>query len=400
MAIYMALNSIAGLYDYATLQNQVDSQMTKKHGSQNVSVLVYTRNRIFKDGLRDLMFEGNFRKECKLKFDCIFKQKFKYHVTANLFNSMDAVVVGDDALKHLRDDLLKIYGKVTVNSRKRDQIWVAYSEEASVNVHSTGHFERDTTLDQMFNWTIFQSKNATIQKKFFYIYEKSKHDIYSQSVLGDNTYRKKSKDFCWIISNCDNVFSQNRFKIAENLIGSLSSKVHIWGNAIKRTCVNGKHENVVDHGPINGLHSNYYDEAQKHIQDCKFYFAFENSNCSDYVTEKFLNSIAVGAIPIVNGWWGTYEEQLPGSYIHVNEFANSPQLAEYLERLLKDETMANKYQEWRKFYRYERTGVKTACQLCHKLEKFKSAQLAGEPWKPTIIPSMAERYKTLQKCAS
>ena len=275
-----------------------------------------------------------------------------------------------------------------------------YSEEASVNVYSSGHFERDAILDKMFNWTIFQSKNATIHKKLFHIYEKSKHDKYFQPKPEFNTLQNKSKDFCWMISNCVHIFSQKRFKIAEDLIGALSSKVHIWGRGIRDKCVNGKHKNVENHGSVAGLHQNYYDETQKHIKDCKFYFAFENSNCSDYVTEKFLNSIAVGAIPIVNGWWDTYKELLPGSYIHVNEFANLSQLADYLERLLQDEKMMKKYHEWRKVYRYERTGVKAACQLCQKLEKFKLAQLAGKQWKPTIIPSMFEKYKTLQKCVS
>ena len=275
-----------------------------------------------------------------------------------------------------------------------------YSEEASANVVSSGFFKRDTTLDKMFNWTIFQSKNATIHKKFVHIYKKSEHEIYLQPEPEFNEFQNKSKDFCWMISNCEKVFSQSRYKIAEALIGALSSKVHIWGNAIRDKCVNGTHKNIENHGTVDRLHQNYYDEAQRHIKDCKFYFAFENSNCSDYVTEKFLNSIAVGAIPIVTGWWDTYEELLPGSYIHVNEFSNSSQLAEYLERLLQDEKLMNKYHKWRKFYRYERTGLKAACQLCHKLNKFKLAQLTGKRLKPTIIPSMFEKYKTLQKCVS
>ena len=274
-----------------------------------------------------------------------------------------------------------------------------YSEEASVNVESSGFFERNTILDKMFNWTIFQSKNATIHKKFFHVYKKSQQDI-NLKASEYKTFRKKSKDFCWMISNCGKIFWKNRYKIADNLIDALSSKVHIWGHAIKNKCVNGTHKNIENHGPVVGLHRNYYDEAQRRIKDCKFYFAFENSNCSDYVTEKFLNSISVGAIPIVIGWWDTYREMLPGSYIHVNEFANSSQLAEYLERLLKDEKMMNKYHEWRKFYTYERTGMKAACQLCHKVRKNKLALLAGKPEKPTIIPSMLEKYKTLQKCVS
>ena len=203
-----------------------------------------------------------------------------------------------------------------------------------------------------------------------------------------------------MISNCQNTFSRTRFIIADSLIQSLTSKVHIWGSAINAGCVNGSHQNIVNHGPVNGLHNIYYDVPQKIISDCKFYFAFENSNCSDYVTEKFPNAIEAGAIPIVIGWWESYEELLPGSYIHVNEFANSSQLAEYLASLLKDETKMNKYHEWRNYYRYERTGVKAACELCRKLERFKLDRIAGRRLKPSIITNMAEKYKSLQKCTA
>ncbi|XP_075261462.1 glycoprotein 3-alpha-L-fucosyltransferase A-like [Convolutriloba macropyga] len=274
-----------------------------------------------------------------------------------------------------------------------------YSEEAAEDIRSSSIFERFPILNKMFNWTIFLSRTATIQKKFIHVYKKSENDTASgpkEKFITPN----KTKDFCWMISNCGSTFSKARFKVADALIKSLTSKVHIWGHATGVGCVNGSHPNVVSHGPIGSLGTSYYDVAQKHIKDCKFYFAFENSNCSDYVTEKFLNSIEVGAIPIVVGWWDTYRELLPGSFIHVSEFENPTQLAEYLEGLLRDEKKMKKYQEWREVYRYERTGYKASCELCRKLEKLKLAQIAGAPPEPSIIPNMAEKYMSLQNCAS
>ena len=300
----------------------------------------------------------------------------------------------------LRADLSKIYGNATIKSRKPDQIWVAHSGESSADVRSSQAYEENPILNQLFNWTIFLSKNATIHKKYFHIYKQNYNKFSLKPRKEFNLNTNKSKDFCWMVSNCGGTFSQNRFKIADSLIRSLSNKVHIWGAGIKNGCVKSNHPNIISHGPVEGLHTNFYDEAQERIKDCKFYFAFENSNCTDYVTEKFFNSIAVGAIPVVIGWWDTYRELLPGSFIHVNEFSNTSQLAEYLESLLKDETKMKKYHEWRKYYRYERTGVKAACELCQKLERLKLAQLLGDRSNPSIIPNMAEHYKTLQKCAA
>ena len=36
-------------------------------------------------------------------------------------------------------------------------------------------------------------------------------------------------------------------------------------------------------------------------RDYKFVLAFENSNCVDYITEKFFNALANSVVPIVMG---------------------------------------------------------------------------------------------------
>ena len=251
----------------------------------------------------------------------------------------------------------------------------------------------------MFNWTVFLSRNATIHKKFVHIFKKNKSENSSQKEE-KKLFENKTMDFCWLISNCGKTFSHKRFEIANSLIPLLPSKIHIWGKAIRLGCVKGGHPNIVDHGETYGAGLSYYDIPQSYIKGCKFYFEFENSNCSDYITEKFLNSIEAGAIPIVVGWWDTYRELLPGSFIHVNEFANVSQLAEHLKGLLTDEARLKKYHEWRKVYRYERAGVKASCEFCQKLRKLKLSQIAGERTNPSIIPNMVKEYKTLQKCAS
>ncbi|XP_075258144.1 uncharacterized protein LOC142350253 isoform X2 [Convolutriloba macropyga] len=83
-------------------RNKINNPTTLENEHVNVSVLVYTFSRMFKDGLRDLMFEGNLREECNLQFDCTFKQKFNHQVTPKLFYSMDAVLVGNEAVNFLK----------------------------------------------------------------------------------------------------------------------------------------------------------------------------------------------------------------------------------------------------------------------------------------------------------
>ena len=43
------------------------------------------------------------------------------------------------------------------------------------------------------------------------------------------------------------------------------------------------------------------DEETKLIQEYKFYLAFENSICRDYVTEKFFQRMKQGIVPVVFG---------------------------------------------------------------------------------------------------
>ena len=78
-------------------------QQWKKHAPHvNVSVLVYTSTKRYEDHIRDLKFEGNFRSQCNLDFDCFFYQNHKHQITPDFFYSMDAVMLGMQAVHVLR----------------------------------------------------------------------------------------------------------------------------------------------------------------------------------------------------------------------------------------------------------------------------------------------------------
>ncbi|KAG5320375.1 FUCTA fucosyltransferase, partial [Pseudoatta argentina] len=85
-------------------------------------------------------------------------------------------------------------------------------------------------------------------------------------------------------------------------------------------------------------------------EDYKFYLAFENSNCKDYITEKFfVNGLGHNVLPIVMGAHPTdYARSSPyRSYIHVDEFESPKELAEYLHRLDRDDDLYNSYFRWK-----------------------------------------------------
>lgn len=85
-------------------------------------------------------------------------------------------------------------------------------------------------------------------------------------------------------------------------------------------------------------------------QKYKFYLAFENANCRDYITEKFFrNSLMYDWIPIVLGAHPEDYEYAgpPHSYIHVEDFGSPKALADYLLQLDQDEELYNSYFEWK-----------------------------------------------------
>ena len=77
----------------------------------------------------------------------------------------------------------------------------------------------------------------------------------------------------------------------------------------------------------------------------KFYLAFENSNCVDYITEKFWDSLKHKLLPIVMGARIEDYEAVapPNSFLHVDSFSGPEELAEHLKYLDENPRAYNKH---------------------------------------------------------
>jgi hypothetical protein len=80
----------------------------------------------------------------------------------------------------------------------------------------------------------------------------------------------------------------------------------------------------------------------------KFVLAFENSDCSDYVTEKVFDALRAGAVPVYRGC-AEVAELLPSPdcYIDARAFASASELGAYLDHLDRDAAAYGAYQRWR-----------------------------------------------------
>jgi len=86
------------------------------------------------------------------------------------------------------------------------------------------------------------------------------------------------------------------------------------------------------------------------ISNSKFYFAFENSRCPQYITEKlWANTFPNGVVPVVAGpARSDYEKLIPkDSFIHVDDFASPEDLAAHLQFLDQNDEEYLKYFEWK-----------------------------------------------------
>nr|VZI40529.1 unnamed protein product [Spirometra erinaceieuropaei] len=84
----------------------------------------------------------------------------------------------------------------------------------------------------------------------------------------------------------------------------------------------------------------------------KFYLAFENSDCKDYITEKlFINALMYSMLPVVMGApRSSYCAMAPpNSFIHVDDFSSPADLADYLIWLDRNDTAYASYFAWQEY---------------------------------------------------
>uniref|UniRef100_A0A914DKM3 Fucosyltransferase n=1 Tax=Acrobeloides nanus TaxID=290746 RepID=A0A914DKM3_9BILA len=153
----------------------------------------------------------------------------------------------------------------------------------------------------------------------------------------------KSRKVAWLVSNC---FTRNRRREYANML-SKYIQVDVYGS-----CGNGRISHV---------------EGKRLIKDkYKFYLAFENSNCRDYVTEKFFeNALLNNAIPIVYGAEKAFYEQIapPNSFIFALDFQSPKELAQYLHYLDQNSTAYNEFFQWKQLGRVS-LDTKFWCRFC------------------------------------
>lgn len=209
-------------------------------------------------------------------------------------------------------------------------------------------------FNHLFNWTMSYKRDSDIPYLYGSVEPRSR-PIKKLSV--HDATKGKTKLVAWFVSHC---FTQSRREAYVQQLAQLID-VDIYGDCSNNSlkCAQNSTTHLSD--------DSCYDMLER---DYKFYLAFENSLCQDYVTEKFFKILQRRIIPVVLGE-ADYSSIAPGhSYIDARKF--SPQgLATYLKKLAENDTLYNGFFHWKNKYsvtvRYPDMAQKALCHLCEKL---------------------------------
>ncbi|CAB0009609.1 unnamed protein product [Nesidiocoris tenuis] len=220
------------------------------------------------------------------------------------------------------------------------QVWILYLLECP---YHTQHVK----YNDVFNWTATYRRDSDVvapYEKFVY-YDPRVRQLNRPL---RNYALNKTKQVAWFVSNCG--ARNGRLQYAHELQRYIS--VDIFGACGIKKCPRSNQEMCFE------MLDNEY----------KFYLAFENSNCKDYITEKFfVNGLGRDVLPIVMG--ARPEDYLLAapehSYIHVDDFDSPRSLAEFLLLLDKDDESYNSYFRWKGTGEFINTHF--FCRLCAML---------------------------------
>ena len=274
-------------------------------------------------------------------------QEFKCSISYSHmdFNRSDAVVFHGSRMPPLRR-LRREFKR-----KPRDQIWVWYQKENPV---FTGY--RDAAkLNGMFNWTTTYRYDSDIfiPDRYFRaltLAEKERFSSHTRNFAG-----KKDKLVVVALSHCG--------RLRDKIIQALSElvPVDVFGRCSK---------NFKRRANARAACLRYDLNCTDYMERYKFYLAFENEDCNQYITEKtWLNGYERGLVPVLIAGDAQFDSKLvvPGSYINILDFPNVKPLADYLLFLDKNDIAYKEYKKWRSIYTtFEPHWLCDACQKLHK----------------------------------
>ncbi|XP_042900211.1 glycoprotein 3-alpha-L-fucosyltransferase A [Parasteatoda tepidariorum] len=318
------------------LENPIES--AKKEQSNNFTIHVWRHGERMKR--RFLRSYGK-----------VSKDPFEFCSVSNcVLSTNDSIVNNSDAvLFHLH----QTKGPHTLPSEHPDhQIWIFFTDESPLHTFYASRKYSMKDYNGLFNWSMTYRSDSDIPVPYGRTVPLS--DTEKEQFKPKNHAAVKSRGIAILGSNCGG--QNHRWDYVHELQNYIS--VDIYGGCGTHKCPG----HFMKDCPI--------------ISDYKFYLAFENSNCREYITEKlWWNAYHKEAVPVVMG--APKEDYLklcpPKSFIHTDDFKSPADLAKYLEFLMEDDEAYNSYFEWQQEFKvvnehgYFGSPSLHLCRICEAL---------------------------------
>lgn len=156
------------------------------------------------------------------------------------------------------------YSELSLFKRNPDEIWILYILEGPL---ATLDY---TLLGEVFNWTATYRHDSTIVAPYEKWHAFMGENNQTVSAKTKNYAAGKNKMAAIFVSNCET--SNNRMRYVRELQQYMT--VDVYGACGHHQCDR----------------SSELECFEMLKKDYKFYLAFENSNCRDYITEKFFRN--------------------------------------------------------------------------------------------------------------
>jgi glycoprotein 3-alpha-L-fucosyltransferase len=250
--------------------------------------------------------------------------------------------------------------------RLTNQLWIYWNDEPKTVESSIDKFN--------FNWTMSYNLQSDISKCAYGCLKNSERNDHQNFIKEIKIeFSKRINSALWFVSNCGSTL---RLQYALKLSKLFNVKIHGSCDTYFQNKQNFLYK----------IWNFFFDKEYScpreskcemdYLANNKFYLAFESTNCSDYITEKFWRTLSYGLIPIVfQPSRQSYERVAPpNSFIHAQDFNfNAKLLAQYLVNVSSDFDLYFKHVEWR--FKYDALykindleGIRM-CELCEKLNE-------------------------------
>lgn len=251
-----------------------------------------------------------------------------------------------------------------------DTVWVLYTLEPPSVMNATFWANQPTQFDAVFS---YQRASDVFVPYGCYKPKADPKDEDIAQMIGN-----KTRLVAWMASNCHTQSDRARYyKDLRKYI-----QIDVFGACGNLTCQ--KWGNYSGQNPCGGVKDMY-----------KFYFSFENSICTDYVTEKVWRTLGK-SVPIVLGG-ADYKNILPpNSFIDVRDFKSAKDLANYLLELDQNMEKYSTYFHWTKYYRATKRclpEVTWKCDLCRLVNNL-SSQRSGS--REEVLEQRRQTYHKIQ----